>query len=200
MNKRNRNYSWVKRFGGVVLVSVALCPLFLVGCVQYTNVSNDVDYYVEQKFALGSGSSYTFNLKEIFADSGLDIDKYEIEGGEGKNYTVKGETITARGTGISSIDVTLYVPSEETRYVCSLGTLYSYYEQDFTSVSTASELQNMTLDGRYILRSDIDLAGMDWEPVGNFPDGNQFVGMLINPYGRRIIRQYSKCLYFRDSA
>lgn len=146
----------------------------------------DVNFYLEQKIALASGSSYTFDLEEIFADSGLDIDRYVIESGENKNYTANGETITARGTGISSINVSLYVPSEETKYVCSIGTLYSYDEKDFTPVSTAEELQNMTLNGRYVLKSDIDLAGMDWEPVGNFPEGNQFVGMFINPHGYKI--------------
>ncbi len=44
----------------------------------------------------------------------------------------------------------------------------------------------MTLDGRYILKSDIDLAGRDWEPVGNYPIDNVFSGMLINPDGYTI--------------
>lgn len=186
-SNQRKTYFSLKCFWGIVLAAVVFCSLFLVGCKnKYTNVSNDVDYYTEQKYALESGSSYTFDLKEIFADSGLDIDKYVIEGGEDKNYTVKGETITARGTGISSLDVSLYVASQQTRYVCSLGILYSYDEKDFTPISTAEDLQNMTLDGRYVLQSDIDLTGMDWEPVGNYPDGNQFVGMLINPHGYKI--------------
>lgn len=176
-----------KYFWGIALAAAIFCSLFLVGCQnKYPKISNDVDFYVQQKFALESGSSHTFNLKEIFANSGLDIDKYVIESGEDKNYTVKGKTITAKGTGVSSIDVSLYVPSQGTRYVCSLGSLYSYDEKDFTPISTAEELQNMALDGRYVLQSDIDLAGMDWEPVGNYPEGNQFVGMLINPHGYKI--------------
>ena len=171
----------------LVLISVLFCSLFLTGCKnKYPTISTVVNYYMEQKIALASGSSYTFDLKEIFADSGLDIDRYVIESGENKNYTVNGETITARGTGVSSVDVSLYVPSNETRYVCSLGTLYSYDEKDFTPIYTAEDLQNMNLNGRYILKSDIDLAGMDWEPVGNYPEGNQFVGMFINPLGYKI--------------
>lgn len=193
-NREKYSFS-LKHFGGIALAVVVFCSLLLVGCKNeslhvsnnvYQHISNNVSNYTQQKYALASGSSYTFNLKEIFVDSGLEIVKYVIESGEDKNYTVKGETITARGTGVSSLDVTLYVPSKETMYVCSLGTLYSYDEKDFTSISTAEELQNMTLDGRYILRSDIDLAGMEWEPVGNYPDGNQFVGMMINPYDYKI--------------
>ncbi len=41
--------------------------------------------------------------------------------------------------------------------------------QGYTIVRTADELQAMknNLSGKYILMNDIDLAGYDWEPVGN---------------------------------
>ena len=75
-SNQRKTYFSLKCFWGIVLAAVVFCSLFLVGCKnKYTNVSNDVDYYTEQKYALESGSSYTFDLKEIFADSGLDIDK-----------------------------------------------------------------------------------------------------------------------------
>ena len=153
---------------------------------EYTRISTEVDNFTLQTVALEAGSSHTFDLEEIFSESGLAIEKYVIEGGEDKNYTVRGNTITARGTGICPVNVSLYVPSEDTRYVCSLGTLYSYDEKDFTPVSTADELRGMALDGKYILKSDIDLAGRDWEPVGNYPIDNVFSGMLINPDGYTI--------------
>lgn len=153
---------------------------------EYTRISTEVEHFTLQTVALEAGSSHTFDLEEIFSESGLAIEKYVIEGGEDKNYTVRGNTITARGTGICPVNVSLYVPSEDTRYVCSLGTLYSYDEKDFTPVSTADELQGMALDGKYILKSDIDLAGRDWEPVGNYPIDNVFSGMLINPDGYTI--------------
>ncbi len=153
---------------------------------SYPKISNDVNHYTLQTIVLEAGSTYQPDLKELFSESGLAIEKYVIEGGEDKNYTVRGNTITARGTGNCTVDVSLYVPSEGTRYVCSLGTLYSYDEKDFTPVSTADELQGMALDGRYILKSDIDLKGRDWEPVGNYPASNAFTGMLINPDGYTI--------------
>ena len=162
----------------------------LFGCSgnKYTSISNDVKNYYTQRIALKSNDSYTFDIHEIFKDSGLEIEKYNIEPSKDKNYTVSGDTITAVGTGVSSISVTLYCPSENTRYVCSLGTLYSYDEKDFTPISTANELQSITdLNGKYILTADIDLSSIkNWEPIGNLPSENAFTGMFINPHGYKI--------------
>ncbi|MDE6407567.1 MAG: hypothetical protein K2K48_04145 [Anaeroplasmataceae bacterium] len=162
----------------------------LFGCSnnRYTSISNDVKNYYTQTISLKSNDKYTFNVNEIFKDSGLKIEKYKIETEDDKNYTVSGDTITAVGTGVSSISVSLYCPSERTRYVCSLGTLYSYDEKDFTPISTVSELQGITdLNGKYILTADIDLSSIkNWEPIGNLPHGNAFTGMFINPYGYKI--------------
>lgn len=175
----------------IVAICICLCCfLFGTACCQdkYPNISNAVHDYYLQTIALKSGETYTFNVPEIFKDSGLKIEKYTIETDKNQNYTVSGDTITAKGTGVSSVTVTLYCPSEETRYVCSLGTLYSYDEKDFTPISSASELQSITdLNGKYILTADIDLGGIDnWDPIGNLPADNAFTGMFINPYGYKI--------------
>lgn len=174
----------------IMTVCLCLCILTLLtacddGC---KNISNAVKNYYLQTISLKSGEEYTLNVRDIFQDSGLKIEKYRIEAGSNKNYTVRGDTIIATGTGVSEITVSLFCPSEDTRYVCSLGTLYSYDEKDFTPVSTASELQSITdLNGRYILTGDIDLDGIDnWQPIGNFPAENAFTGMFINPNGYKI--------------
>ena len=166
------------------------CILFVSACNdnKYPNISNDVDGYYVQTIALKSGEEYTFNVREIFKDCGIAIEKYKIETGSVGNYTVKGDTITAVGTGVSSVVVTLYSLTDHTRYVCSLATLYTYDEKDFTSISTASDLQGIAdLDGKYILAADIDLGGIEnWEPIGNFPADNAFTGMFITPNGYKI--------------
>ncbi len=165
------------------------CLLFVSACSnKCPNTSNDVKNYYTQILSLKAGESYTFDLTEIFKNSGLEIDKYKIEVSENSNYTVSENKITAIGTGVSSIGVSLYVTSEETRYVCSIGTLYTYDEKDFTPISTASELSNITdLNGKYVLTADIDLGGIEnWQPIGNLPAGNAFTGMFINPHGYKI--------------
>lgn len=167
-----------------------LCSLLLItSCGEkYKYGSSDVNNYYIQPISLKSGESYTFDVLDIFKDSGLEIDKYTIETSANKNYTVRGDTITAVGTGVSSISVSLYCSTDKTRYMCSLGTLYSYDEKDFTPISTASELQGITdLNGKYILAADIDLAGIEnWEPIGNLPDKEDFTGMFINPNNYKI--------------
>ena len=37
-----------------------------------------------------------------------------------------------------------------------------------TGISTAEELMNIAMDGRYILLGNIDLGGMEWTPLGNY--------------------------------
>ena len=50
--------------------------------------------------------------------------------------------------------------------------------QGYTIIKTADELQaiNNNLSGKYILMSDIDLSGIDWEPIGDANTGTPFSG------------------------
>ena len=54
--------------------------------------------------------------------------------------------------------------------------VYAADDIDYTEISTAEELINMSPDGNYKLVADIDLSGADWKPIvfsGHF-DGNSF--------------------------
>ena len=156
------------------------------------NISNDVNNYAMYPFSLKTGEKRTFDVRDIFKDSGIRFESYKIVTKEGGNYKVKGDTITAVGTGACSVGVYLYSKEDDTCYAASLGNWYSYDEKDFTEVKSAADLQAMELDkaGKYILKSDIDLSGVEWQPVGNLPSPEKpydpFMGMLINPDGYRI--------------
>lgn len=53
---------------------------------------------------------------------------------------------------------------------------YASDDTDYTEISTAEELMNMSPDGNYRLIADIDLSGIEWKPMvftGHF-DGNSF--------------------------
>lgn len=170
----------------VVLILVCATLFSFAACTKYDRVSNDVKDYTKVTLMLESGDSYEFDPDAVFSDSGLDVTKYEIE--EGSNYKVRGNKIIAEGTGVSEVKVSLYVKSESCRYVCSLGTLYTYDRADMTPISTAEELAAIDdLGGRYIQTADIDLSVYaDWEPIGNSPAGNEFSGMFVNPDGYKI--------------
>lgn len=176
-----------KAFCFLTVVALVCAAVFsLTACTQYDRISNVVENYHKTTLLLEDGESYEFDLEEIFADSGLDVTKYEIE--DGDNYKARGGTITAKGTGKSEIKASLYVKSESCRYVCSLGTLYTYDREDMTPISTAEELAAIDdLSGRYIQTADIDLSSYsDWQPIGNSPAGNEFKGMFVNPDGYKI--------------
>lgn len=122
-------------------------------------------------FSLKTGEKRTFDVRDIFKDSGIRFESYKIVTKEGGNYKAKGDTITAVGTGACSVEVYLYSKEDDTCYAASLGTLYSYDEKDFTEVKSAADLQAMELDkaGKYILKSDIDLSGVEWQPSAICP-------------------------------
>lgn len=170
----------------VLLVLVCTALFTVVSCTNYNNISNVVKNYSTENVVLESGKSHEFDLEKIFKNSGLNVTKYEID--KGDFYTVDGNKITAKGTGRCPIMVSLYVKSEGCRYMCSLGTLYSYDRKDMTPVSTAQELASIKdMNGAYIQTADIDLSSVkDWQPIGNLPATNSFKGIFVNPDGYKI--------------
>ncbi len=48
------------------------------------------------------------------------------------------------------------------------------YPEGYTPISTAEELKNISLNGKYILLNDIDLGGAEWTPIGTSDD--PFIG------------------------
>ena len=48
------------------------------------------------------------------------------------------------------------------------------YPEGYTPISTAEELKNISLDGKYALVCDIDLGGAEWTPIGTSDD--PFIG------------------------
>lgn len=178
-----------------LICGVLACVLSTALCCctrkpKFKNASDDVNNYAMYPFSLKAGKKRTFDVRECFKDSGILFESYEIVTKKGGNYKAEGDTITAVGTGAGSVQVYLYSEEDDTRYTASLGTLYSYDEKDFTEVKSSAELQAMEPDGRYILKSDIDLSGVEWQPVGKLPSEakpyDPFTGMLINPDGYRI--------------
>ena len=57
--------------------------------------------------------------------------------------------------------------------------------QGYTIIKTADELQaiNNNLSGKYILMNDIDLSGIDWEPIGDMSSGGTYFTGEFNGNG-----------------
>ena len=51
---------------------------------------------------------------------------------------------------------------------------YCYYP--YLTISTAEELRQISLDGKYILLNNIDLGGIEWTPIGTY--ANPFTGIF----------------------
>ena len=49
-----------------------------------------------------------------------------------------------------------------------------FYPVGYTPISTAEELKNISLDGKYVLVCNIDLGGAEWTPIGT--NGDPFTG------------------------
>lgn len=171
-----------------------LCLALFAGCSPtFTTVSNNVKNYSVSTYILKSGESISFDVKDIFKDSGLNIKNYDILVEKDSQFTALKNTVTATSTGISYISVALYPRGSSAIYYASLGRLYSYDEQDFTEIRTVEELCKMkdANKGYYILKSDLDLSGIEnWQPIGSFFGDGPFTGMFINPEGH-VIRNLS---------
>ena len=97
--------------------------------------------------------------------AGVDISTgttgYQVTGlTNGTEYTVSGRTVDTSGNASASYSVTLTIPEDE---------MTVHY------ISTAAELAAIDdtpegLNDYYILANDIDLTGINWDPIGYDPD------------------------------
>ena len=169
-----------------LLATVAfIFSLFVfTGCDTVTNV---VENYLIGNIVLKEGESYAFDVEDIFKDAGIEITEYELNDKTGR-LSIDGNSISAVKSGITNLGITLYEDATRTQYRVTLAKVYSIIESDLTPIYTGDQLLAIseTKKGNYILKSDIELYGVDWEPIGNSTLGYGFQGMFVNLSGYKI--------------
>mgnify|MGYP000896844609 CR=1 FL=1 len=181
-----------KRIIGIVLVlTMTLGIVALAGCNtgEYSNLLfREGD---EVHILLNTGETVELKFAELFKDYALNNKKIEMVSSDKSVFTVRGNKISAVGTGIAFAEAT--VIDMNTLQTVIIVNVYVVNPLKMTEVKTVQDLANISKDtsGAYILKSDIDLKDFgDWIPIANYStEGNligDFRGIFINPDGYKI--------------
>lgn len=179
----------------IALIAILVFGFSLSGCQEmpfagWAEFQNDGKFEILQ-FTMNAGDTYKFDVEQ-FRDYGIDYDKYQITSSNENAITVKKNVITAVDNGFSAIRLYLYTKGIDSYgkkgyfvYEIRCVNVYVVNESAMTPITTTQELADIgnNLRGNYILKADIDLAGIEWRPIGSGMKPNLFTGMLINPYG-----------------
>ncbi len=132
--------------------------------------------------------SYTFDVNALFKDYDIKISNYKIKlvSHYGKEVIkINKNKISALDNAIVTLFIELFDNENKIKYEGLLAKVVCVINSKLIEIKTAEDLIRMgrAKTGNYILKNDIDLSGIDFEPIGNFPAGDSFSGMFINLEG-----------------
>lgn len=147
-----------------------------------------VDYFLKK------GETVDLSCKNQFKDSGITFTQSTYTSADSSVCSVSGNILTAVGMGRTTIDVELYSKPNDTYYYC-VGVCANVYvvdenDEDLIEIRTAQDLLNIKndLSAKYILKDDVDLAGINYAAIGDSSYGvaPSFTGVFINPFKFKI--------------
>ena len=171
-----------KKLVSIILLS---CVFILVSCSNklYEHLTLPKDF-VWKQIILFEEKDYTFDIESISKDYGIIISKYEYTINDVHQGIIKLDknTITPLENGMVDLYLEIIDNKNKIRYYGLLAKIVSVVPSKMIEVKTYEDLRMMDTNksGNYILKSDIDLEGIDFEPIGNSPDKDPFIGMFIN--------------------
>lgn len=171
-----------KKLTSIVLLSFVF---ILVSCSikLYDHLSLPKDFIWKQ-IVLFEENDYTFDIESISKDYGIVISKYEYTINDVHKGIIKLDknTITPLENGMVDLYLEIIDNKNKIKYYGILAKVVSVVPSKMIEVRTYEDLRMMDEknSGDYILKSDIDLKGIDFEPIGNLPDKDPFIGMFIN--------------------
>ena len=128
--------------------------------------------HVYQKYANALNAT-TIQLKQIGSDgSAISIDA-TYNNMVNNGYIIKFED-KVKVTQVTADNYNLAAGNKD--YFIYLETGESGAPAGYTPIYTASQLQNISMNGKYILMSDIDMKGVNWTPLGTTT--NPFIGIF----------------------
>lgn len=174
---------------GIVLAIVVIAIATFIGVHNYKHRYDDYEflflddaYTKMEKISLEVNEIYEIKIDNSYLADGIEYDKFEIY--ESKDYKIDNHKIKALNSGKWEINIRLINNKDKIIYGGSFCCVYCYDVDEMIKINTPEDLSNMSnnLDGHYILNDNIDLSKIEnFEPIGNFPYGNEFRGFFINP-------------------
>ena len=177
-----------KIFNKITIVVIAITLVFASVALSGCNRVNIVfawyegsSEYDNMPIVMMSGDEFEVT-RSHFDHLNIEFERFEIwvnvdngvVGNPIENSTVvaiEGNTVTAGNSGHVLISATLTMPREgntRQQWGVWLAWIYVVNEATMTHITTPEELaaMNDNLSGHFILMADIDLAGIEWTPIG----------------------------------
>lgn len=170
----------------VLIISFSSCRKI----EDYLSADFPIDLKVQQ-IILFENDTHTFNIDEMMNKANIKKYKYEIKHASSygvDKVKIKKDTITPLDNAIVNLQLIIYDHDNKLRYSFIFAKIVSVIESTLIEVRTADDLKQMAIvkHGNYILKNDIDLSDINYEPIGSYPAGNEFTGMFINLDGYKI--------------
>ena len=146
-----------------------------------TNVLEGISF---QRFRLNAGETENVDMNELLADCSIRPKVAWLKSSDSTVAAVAGDRLIGVGTGRTGLSICIGDGNKQ--YSKQIGEIVVVNEVDFYPVDSAEDLMQIryNLDGKYRLAADIDLKGIEWEPLGKIgQDEEAFTGMFINPQG-----------------
>ena len=170
-------------FAGLVgMIFICIITILINDKINTSKKTLSLANYQIKQVGLSLDENYVLNIDEFLSNGDVEYDSYEII--ESKYYSIDGNTIIPREEGIYPVEINFYNRKENTCYKATIIELYCYDIEKMIMINSVEDLCNMNNNksGYYILNSNIDLKDIkDFDPIGNFPAGNEFTGFFINP-------------------
>lgn len=150
---------------------------------EFSGITNLVENYEVMNIYLEKGEVYTIPVLDIFKNSNIDIYLFMLQSNNLNIATVLNNEVSISGNGTTYISVMLFEAFSRTRYITRIANVYATDSSTMTEIKTVQDLININnnLNGNYILKADINLKGINWNPIGDYIGG--FKGIFINPDG-----------------
>jgi|LSQX01.2.fsa_nt_gb hypothetical protein len=168
----------------VSLVFSLIVLLFIGGCKpRIKEYKYTVEGIEQQLFVVNQENELEIDIGEVLKNIKLNYKHAKLISEEEHILSVDNNKIIALSNGFTTVKVEFI--SKNIQYTVPIGKAVSIVKEEMTEIHTSLDLQNMknSTKGYYILKSDIDLKGLNWQPIGNYPIEETFSGMLINPGG-----------------
>lgn len=174
-----------------IIVFTMFFMIFLVSCTanKYEKV-NLPETFKWQQLILNEDNEYTFNIESLFKYEGIKISKYDIYKYEDQNdiLSINKNKIKPLENGMTELYINIYDNKNKKQYYGLLAKVISIVPSKMIEVKSYEDLKLMNLnkEGKYILKNDIDLKGIDYLPIASDIEDEPFSGMFVNLDGYKI--------------
>lgn len=169
----------------IYLTLILIILLFMGGCKPHINNRKRLVEGIEQHIFVAD-EEVEINIDEILKNINFKYKNAKLITVDKDLFITQKNKIIPVSSGIGTLEIEFIY--KRTLYTAEIAQVVSVVKDEFVEIKTYEDLVQMDelKEGYYILKSDIDLNGIDYQPIGNYTEEETFKGMFINPEGYKI--------------